>query len=122
MKRSGVLVLCTDPLAAALIGAAAELTGFEPAFPLPNESSRDALLRTRPRVVLVDCDHDSACTEAFFGPALMAGASIAVFSSSRSRQSLEPIAAEFGVRVFRLPMDVQALGRLLSEVAAGSTR
>ena len=120
MRRSGVLVLSTDPLAAALIGAAAELTGFAPAFPLEKESPRDALLRARPRVVLVDCDHDGACTEAFFGPALMAGASIAVFSSSLSRAALEPIAAEFGVRAFRLPIDVQALGRLLAEIAAGS--
>jgi hypothetical protein len=121
MRHSGVLVLSTDPLAAALIGAAAELTGFEPIFPLEQESPRDALLRTRPRIVLVDCDHDGACNEAFFGPALMAGASLAVFSSSLSRRALEPIAVEFGVRVFRLPMDVQALGRLLSDVAAGST-
>ncbi len=115
MKPSGVLVLSSDPLAAALVAAAAELAGYVPQFALEQESPRDALLRTWPRVVLVDCDHDDACTEAFFGPALMAGARIAVFRSTRTRRAFEPIAAEFGVRTFELPMDAAALGDLLDE-------
>ena len=116
-KSAGVLVLSADPLSAALVGAAAELVGFEPHFALETESPRESLLRTRPRVVLVDCDHDGACNEAFFGPALMAGARIAVFSSSRTSRRLEPFAEQFGVRTFQLPIDVEALGRLLAAFA-----
>src|SRR5581483_7092760 len=102
-----------DPLAAALLGAAAELAGFTPQFAASAESPRDALLRTRPAVALVDCDHNDACTESFFGPALMAGARVVIFSSSRSSRNLQPIAEEFGVRTITLPIDAAALARVL---------
>src|SRR5262245_6578029 len=100
MSARGVLVFSTDPLTAALLGAAVELCGSAPMFPVDGESARDALLRTRPAVALVDCDHADACTESFFGPALMMGTRVMVFSSHRSRRSLEPIASEFGVTTF----------------------
>src|SRR5829696_3716860 len=107
MKSSAVLVLATDPLSGALIGAAVELAGYAPVFPSDGESSRDALLRTRPCVVLVDCDDEHACAKSFFGPAMMAGSQVAVFSSSRSKRTIEPIAEQFGVRAFRLPIDIE---------------
>ncbi len=119
MKARGVLVLSLDPLAAALIGAAAELAGFGACYPSSTENPREALMRTRPRVVVVDCDHDAA-SESFFGPALMAGAQIVVFSSPRSERSLEPIAESFGVRTLHLPIDVAVIGRLLEECVRGS--
>jgi len=113
MKVLGVLILSTDPLAAALLGAAVELAGHTPCFPHENENPRDTLRRVRPAVALIDCDHEDACTETFFGPAMMIGARLAVFSSSRSRRALEPIAAEFGVHVFGLPIDFDELSRIL---------
>lgn len=114
MKARGVLVLSRDPLAAALIGAATELAGFEARYPSSTENPREALLRTRPRVVVVDCDHEAA-SESFFGPALMAGAQIAVFSSPRSERASEPIAESYRIRTLRLPVDVEVIGRLLDE-------
>jgi len=113
MKVLGVLILSTDPLAAALLGAAVELAGHTASFPHENEHPRDTLRRVRPAVALIDCDHEDACTETFFGPAMMIGARLAVFSSSRSRRALEPIAAEFGVHVFGLPIDFDELSRIL---------
>ncbi|MDQ3950360.1 MAG: hypothetical protein M3282_08430, partial [Gemmatimonadota bacterium] len=85
MKRSAVLIFSEDPLAAALIGAAAELVGFAPTFPTHAESPRDALLRERPRLVLVDCDHEAACSPSFFGPVLMTGARVMLIASRRTR-------------------------------------
>jgi hypothetical protein len=113
MSKPTALIFSTDPLAAALLGAAVELSGFEAVFPTDDESARDALLRVRPSVALVDCDDEGACTEAFFGPALMMKARVAVFSSSRSRRELEPIAEEFNVRRFSLPIEMAALAELL---------
>ena len=110
-----ILVFSNDPFAAALLGAAAELAGFAPHFALHAEAPREALLRTRPAVALVDCDHEQACTESFFGPALMAGARVVIFSSSRSTRNLEPIAEEFGVRAITLPIDVESLARVLGD-------
>ena len=113
MTQRTVLIFSTDALAGALLGAAVELVGATPAYPTAGETPRDALLRIRPAVAFVDCDHEDACTESFFGPALMAGARVAVFSSSRSRRALEPVAEEFGVRTFGLPIDFGELSEIV---------
>jgi len=113
MTASGVLIVATDALAGALLGAAVELAGYSPVFPRDGESAREALRRAKPCAILVDCDSDEACSESFFGPAMMLGATIAIFSSSRSRRTLEPIADEFGVRLFELPIDFADLKVLL---------
>jgi hypothetical protein len=118
MNDSAVLIFSTDPLAAALLGAAVELAGFVVVYPHDAESPRDALMRTRPNVALVDCDHEEACTESFFGHAMMAGATVAIFSSKRSRRTLDPIAAEFGVRTFGLPIEFHELTQILANAAA----
>lgn len=112
-----VLVFSTDTLGAALIAAAVELSGFTPVFPLLGEHPRDALMRVRPRVAIVDCDHADACSENFFGPAMMIGARVAVFSSTRSVRTLDPIAEHFGVRTFAMPLELSELGSLLGELA-----
>lgn len=115
MTAPGVLIISTDPLAGALIGAAVELAGYTPVFPREGEGARDALRQSRPSMVLVDCDSEDACSESFFGPAMMIGASVAIFTSSRSRRTLEPIAEQFAVRVFDLPIDFADFQALLDE-------
>jgi hypothetical protein len=117
MTASGVLIVATDPLAGALLGAAVELAGYSPVFPLEGEEARDALRRSKPCAVLVDCDCDDACSESFFGPAMMMGATIAIFTSSRSRRTLQPIADEYRVRVFGLPIEFGDLKALLDACA-----
>lgn len=108
-----VLVFSTDAFAGALLGAAVEIVGATAQFPRADEGPREALLRVRPAVALVDCDHPTACTESFFGPALMIDVRVAVFSSSRSRRVLDPIAEEFGVRTFGLPIEFAELSRII---------
>ena len=107
------MIFSEDPLAAALLGAAVELAGFEPAFPLSGESPREALLRKRPPLVLVECDHEAACRPGFFGPALMTGARVVLLSGRRTRQPAEPIAARFGLRTLRMPADLASIAALL---------
>lgn len=113
---ASVLIFSTDALAGALIGAAVELVGYRPVFPLAVEGARDAVMRLRPNAALVDCDHEGACAESFFGPAMMVGARVAVFSSTRSYRVLEPIAAQFDVRLFTLPIELEELSILLSDL------
>jgi hypothetical protein len=115
MSARTVLIFSTDAFAGALLGAAVELVGARPMYPHEAEGPRDALLRVRPAMALVDCDHETACTESFFGPAMMIGARVAVFSSSRSRRVLDPIAREFGVRTFGLPIDFEELSEILGD-------
>ena len=113
MTQRTILIFSTDALAGALLGAAVELVGATPIYPHAGEGPRDALLRVRPAVALVDCDHETACTESFFGPALMIDARVAVFSSARSVRALDPIAKEFGVRTFGLPIDFEELSEIV---------
>jgi hypothetical protein len=114
VKRSAVLIFSEDPLGAALIGAAVELAGIEPAYPVRGELPREALLRQRPRLVLVDCDHGAACEAAFFGPAMMTGARVVLMASARTCPSAERLAAEFGLRSICLSSEPEAIAAVLA--------
>jgi hypothetical protein len=108
-----VLIFSTDVLAGALLGAAVELVGGTVQYPRADEGPREALLRLRPAVALVDCDHETACTESCFCPAVFSGAPVALLWWSRSRRTLDPIAEEFGVRSFGLPIDFAELSEIV---------
>ena len=117
VSRHDVLILSADPLAAALLGAAVELAGHVPSFPQPHEGARAALIRLRPRVVLVDCDHDEACSEEVIGPALMTGASVQLFSAPRSARNATALAHRLGLTLVRLPMEHGDFTTLLHELS-----
>jgi DNA-binding NtrC family response regulator len=108
---SVVLIFSADPLGAALLGAAVELAGHTPHFPQAGESARAALRRVRPRIALVDCDHEDACTEAFIGPAVMTGARVLLFRSRRTRREVGDLADRLRVEVIEMPVDHEALSR-----------
>ena len=107
------MIFSEDPLAAALIGAAVELVGFKPTFPSDGEPPRDALLRERPGLVLVDCDHEAAWGPNFFGPVLMTGARLMLVGSRRTRRDATDVAARFGLRAMTLPADLTTIAGLL---------
>lgn len=116
VNRHDVLILSTDPLAAALLGAAVELAGHAPVFAAPAEGARSALLRLRPHVVLIDCDHDDACSDAFVGPALMVGARVHFLRSPRSRRDVGDTARRLGISVIDLPAAHDTLASLLHDL------
>jgi hypothetical protein len=109
-------VLSSDPLAAALLGAAIELAGLAPRFPQPAESPRNALLRVRPRLVVIDCDHEEACAEGFVGPALMTGSRVVLFRSRRTRRDVSEMANRLGLRTIEMPHEHETLTSLLHEL------
>jgi DNA-binding NtrC family response regulator len=114
-SRHDVLLLSADPLASALVGAAVELAGHAPRFPRAGESARDALRRLRPRVVLVDCDHE-ACSEEFIGPALMTGARVQLFRSRRTQRDTSDAARRLGLSIVEFPMEPDALTAFLRDL------
>lgn len=118
MSRNDVLILSTDPLAAALLGAAVESVGHQPRFSEPHEAAREALRRVRPRAVLIDGDDADACAEAFLGPALMTGARVLVFAARGGANRGAALARRAGIDVVRLPDDHEKLLRCLDELAA----
>jgi hypothetical protein len=113
VSRHTVLVFSSDPLAAALLGASIELSGHDPFFPQTDESSRSALLRVRPRLVLIDCDHEESCSDAFVGPALMTGSEVLLFRSRRTKRDIGDLADRLGVMVMELPAEHATLSDLL---------
>jgi hypothetical protein len=117
VSRHDVLLLSSDPLASALLGAAVELAGHVPRFPRAGETARAALRRLRPRAVLVDCDHE-ACSDAFIGPALMTGARVQLFRSRRTQRDASDVARRLGVSIIELPMEPEALTTLLRDLPA----
>ena len=118
MSRHAVLILSADPLAAALLGAALELAGHVALFPQREESARGALLRLRPRVVLVDCDHEEACNEAFVGPAMMLGARVLLFAAPGEGAAATGFAARLGLTIMELPVDQEQLASHLRAALA----
>jgi DNA-binding response OmpR family regulator len=117
VNDSHALVLSTDALIAALLGALLEIHGYTPFFPADEETPRDSLRRIRPGIVLVDCEQDTACNEAFFGPATMTGARVIMFSASRSRQEVASFAARYGFDWFILPVDVPSFAKVVRGAA-----
>lgn len=116
MSRHDVLILSADTLAAALLGAAVELAGHQPHFRQPDEVPRAALRRVRPKLVIVDCDDDHACSEAFVGPALMTGAQLLLFDSPRHAAVGVNVARRLGLDVVHLPDDHELLPQRLREL------
>jgi hypothetical protein len=114
VSRHAVLVLSSDPLAAALLGAAIELAGHAPRFPLAEEAARTALLRVRPKLVLIDCDHEDGCSDAFIGPALMTGSRVMLFRSRRTHRDASEFAGRLGVEVMDMPMEHESLTNTLT--------
>ena len=115
MSRAAVLIISSDPLSAALLGAAVELAELVPNFPQVAEGARPALLRVRPQLVIVDCDHDEACSDAFVGPAIMTGARVMLLRSRRSTTDRAELAKRLGLTVVEMPLEHETLGRLLHE-------
>lgn len=120
VSADAVLIFSADPLAAALLGAVVELAGSRPHFPRAGEPARDALRRVRPRIALVDCDHEEACSDSFAGPALMTGAKVLLFRSRRTRRDASDLAERLSLRVLELPAEQAALMRELEELLGTS--
>jgi hypothetical protein len=121
VSRHDVLIFSTDPLAAALLGAAVDLAGHAPHFPSRDESARAALIRLRPRAVLIECDHDEACAESFIGPALMTGAAVQLLHSPHTVRDARELARTLGLSIAELPMTHREFSSLLSVLLRTTT-
>ncbi|MEO8623425.1 MAG: hypothetical protein ABI625_20280 [bacterium] len=118
MSLQSVLILSSDPLAAALLGAAVELASHLPHFQRQGESARTALLRVRPRLALIDCDHEESCSDEFIGPAIMTGAKVLLFRSLRTKRDMSELAGRLSLRTVDMPSEHTLLTSLLKEMLA----
>jgi DNA-binding NtrC family response regulator len=112
-----VLVLSTDPLAAALIAALIETMEYAVHFAAPRESVEEAFRRTRPRVVCIDCVDPTACSDETVGRAAMRGISVVIFGTTETLGRVRGLALGHDVDTLRVPPDVETLGRTLQRAA-----
>ena len=73
-------------------------------------------MRVRPRVVLIDCDHEESCSEEFVGPALMTGARVLLIRSGRTVRDMTDFATRLSVRIVDMAAEHGVFPEILREL------
>ena len=107
-----MLILAREEVVAALLGMMVELRGLQPRFLGRAEPIEDAILREKPRAVVIDCDHPDFRDE-LLETIKNAGARPVVFSPFRLKPEVRSAAERHGIRSFTLPTDVGTFGKML---------
>jgi len=111
-----VLILSPHVMTAALVGWYVELAKLEPAFAAPGENPSDALVRVKPvLVVLVDAASEDAISDLFAARASKRDVGLAIFSGSTDDDIAREWARRHELPFFRLPVDLEAFGRVLDQ-------
>lgn len=111
-----VLILAREEIVAALLGLMVELQSLEPLYLAEGEEASQAILRERPEVVVIDCDHQD-CTETLLDVVKQSGARAILFSPFRMQAEVSKLASRHGVGSFTLPTDPETFGRILEAEA-----
>jgi hypothetical protein len=105
-------------MTAALVGWYVELAKLEPVFAAPGERPDDAITRVKPLlVVLVDAEHQEAISDLFAARVARKEIGLALFSGSGEDSVARDWARRHDVPWFRLPVDLEAFGRVLDQAA-----
>ncbi len=121
-RADAALVLSSDALGAALLGAALELLGYRASFPCEGESGADALRRVKPCVVLVDGGDEFLTDGGVLGPATMTGAQLVLFGTAARVRDLLVLAAKYSASPITLPDDAGELARILRQPPGAERR
>ena len=118
MELPTALIVSRDPIAAALLGALAELRHLEPVFYRDAEGSTAVALldAARPVVAVVDVAHDSGASPRFFHRAATLGTRVVLFGDAETDALTRRCASEYGLDAVVLPADVHALVEILRVV------
>jgi AmiR/NasT family two-component response regulator len=110
---STILVIAREPLIQTLMCSLVDLSGHHAAQPWSDESVVDAVLRLRPQLILLDCEHDAACEDGAYLAAASVGAAVLLFTPSRSRAEVADLAAERGLQSMALPIRLHEFSETL---------
>ena len=108
-----VLILSSDAVAAALLGALIETLGYSVSFARPPERYEDSVRRVRPKVCLVDGTDPGMRGEGFLGRAAMRGISVIVFGSADALERVRALALEYAIDTILVPPDTVTLADTL---------
>jgi DNA-binding NtrC family response regulator len=108
-----VLILSSDAVAAALLGALVETLGYLVRFYHPPESPDEALRRERPSVAMVDCDDPTMMNDELLGRARMRGVSVVMFGSRDALRQVRQLALEHQLDTLLMPTSLDELDETL---------
>ena len=113
---STVLIVSTDSPTAALLGAFAQVEGYEVRIhDDPRESPHAAIVRARPDVVLIDIDHPDGFAPEFLGYLRAEGVRAVAFSPGRLTSEVRERAEPYGLPTITLPIDSATFRALLRQ-------
>jgi len=113
-----VLILSSDAVAAALLGALVETLGYLVRFFQPPESADSALRRTHPSIAMVDCDDPTLVNDELLGRAKMRGSSVIMFGSSDALRQVRQLALEHALDTLIMPASLDSLDETLQRAIA----
>ncbi|MEX2152920.1 MAG: hypothetical protein WD825_06235 [Gemmatimonadaceae bacterium] len=104
-----VLILSSDAVAAALLGALVETLGYLVRFYHPPELPDDALRREKPSVAMVDCDDVTVLNDELLGRAKMRGIAVVMFGSADALRRVRQVAIDHELDTLIMPASLNAL-------------
>jgi hypothetical protein len=105
-----VLIIASDHLLAALVGALVEATSLQAAFLRDDEPPEEALNRVRPiAAILLDAATEAAASDLFFARARRRHTPVLLFGSVSAVQGRRAWAKEHKVPAFALPTELDDL-------------
>ena len=113
-----VLILSSDAVAAALVGALVETLGYAVRFHHPPEDPTESLRRERPDVAMVDGSDRLMISEAVLGHAAMRGISVVVFGSREALDGIRALAQVHRIHTLIAPPSLGETSEVLTEVLA----
>ena len=107
--RHAVLILSSDVVAAALLGALVESLGYLARFFHPPEDPESAMRRERPTVAMIDCADPMAMTDETLGRARMRGISVVLFGTAEALHRVRLLVLEHSLDTLIMPASLDAL-------------
>ncbi len=113
---STVLIVSTDSPTATLLGAFAEVEGYEVFIhDDARESPHAAIQRARPDLILLDIDHPDGFAPDFLGELRALGVRAIAFSPGRLMSEVRERAEPYGLPTITLPIDPPSLRAVLRQ-------
>lgn len=111
-----VLIVSTDSPTATLLGAFAEVEGYEVQIhDDAREAPEDAVARARPHLILLDIDHPDGFAPDFLEQLRKAGIPAVAFSPGRLNAEVLERARPYGLPTIVLPIDPPGFAAVLRQ-------
>lgn len=112
-----VLILSSDAVAAALLGALVETLGYLVRFYHPPELPDALMRRQRPSVAMVDCEDPTMMNHEILGRARMRDISVVIFGTADALRRVRELALQHQLDTLLMPPSLDTLDETLRRAA-----